>query len=138
MKVHIGPYPKNGENRKIDIRIDRYDVWSMDATLAMIIHPMLVMLKEVNHGTGLIDDEDVPEELRSTSVPLKENEFDTDDNFFARWDYVMDEMIWAFGNIKDSLTDGPSYLDLEAYKIFNERIHNGTRLFGKYYQTLWD
>jgi hypothetical protein len=43
-----------------------------------------------------VDDEDVPENLRSTSAPPKENEWDTDDNYHARWVWAFDEMIWAF------------------------------------------
>jgi hypothetical protein len=57
-------------------------------------------MKECKHGGPHIDDEDVPLEMRSTSAPEKKNEWDTDDNWFKRWDYVLDEMIWAFGEIK--------------------------------------
>ena len=57
---------------------------------------MLKQLKKDKHGAPLVDDEDVPEELRSTSAPPKENEYDIDDNHFKRWDWVMDEMIWSF------------------------------------------
>ena len=52
----------------------------MDHTLAMIIVPMLKQLKETKHGAPFVDDEDVPEELKSTSAPAKENDWDTDDN----------------------------------------------------------
>ena len=92
MKVNIGKYR---ENRKVDIRIDDWDVWSSDHTLALIIHPVLVKLKEKKHGSPCVDDEDVPERLRD-GVPAKENEWDTDDNHHSRWEYVLDEMIWAF------------------------------------------
>lgn len=97
MKVHIGPYRNNGiGERKISIRIDKYDTWSMDSTLAMIILPMLKQLKKDKHGAPNTDDEDVPKRLRSTSGPKKRNESDTDKNHFKRWDYILDEMIWAF------------------------------------------
>jgi hypothetical protein len=130
MKVHIGPYPKGERARKINIRIDKYDTWSMDSTLALIIHPMLVQLKQTKHGSPWIDDEDVPEELRSTSAPPKENEWDTDDNHHARWDWVLDEMIWAF----ETHLDDESQFKSELFG----RKRNGFRLFGKYYQALWD
>lgn len=32
----------------------------------------------------------------------------------------------------------PSRFDREGYKQYQERISNGFRLFGKYYQSLWD
>jgi hypothetical protein len=82
--------------RKIKIRIDRYDTWGMDTTLSMIILPMLKQLHETKHGAPLVDDDDVPEHLRSTVAEPKENEWDTDSNHFVRWDWVMDELIWTF------------------------------------------
>jgi hypothetical protein len=47
MKVNIGPYRKNRATR---VEIEPHDTWSMDCTLAMIIHPMLVQLKATQHG----------------------------------------------------------------------------------------
>ena len=93
------------QKRTVKVKIDPYDTWSMDDTLAHIIHPMLVQLKETKHGSGHVDDEDVPEHLRSTAAPAKENEWDTDDNWHKRWDWVLEEMIWAFGQ---KLTDWES------------------------------
>ena len=84
-------------DRKIDyVKIDRWDTWSMDHTLGLIALPMLKQLKATKHGAPFVDDEDVPDELKSTSAPPKQNEYDTDDNHFKRWDWVMDEMIFAF------------------------------------------
>ena len=78
------------------VKIDRWDTWSMDHTLAEIVLPMLKQLKATKHGSPFVDDDDVPEELKSTSAPPRENEWDTDGNHFKRWDWVMDEMIFAF------------------------------------------
>ena len=64
------------------VKIDHYDTWSMDHTLSHIVLPMLKQLKKDKHGSPLVDDEDVPEELRSTSAPAKENDWDIDDNHF--------------------------------------------------------
>jgi hypothetical protein len=93
------------KKRKVEIRIDKYDTWSMDATLSMIILPMLKQLKATKHGAPLVDDKDVPKELRSTSAPKKENEWDTDENHFKRWDWVLDEMIWTFEQLNDDDND---------------------------------
>jgi hypothetical protein len=87
----------NNRKRKIKVHVDYYDVWTADHTLSLIIHPVLLKLKEIKHGSPSVDDEDVPEALKSTSAPPKENEWDTDDNHHLRWEWVMDEMIWAFG-----------------------------------------
>lgn len=128
--------------RKTKIRIDPYDTWSMDHTLGLIIVPMLKQLKETKHGSPFVDDADVPEELRSTSAPAKENEWDIDDNHHKRWEWVIDEMIWAFEqNCDDTFPDRfwTDYVyDRDGYKKHEERIDNGILLFGKYYRGLWD
>jgi hypothetical protein len=96
MRVFIGNYPKGDKERPVRVKIDRWDTWSMDHTLALIIHPMLIQLKEQKHGSPYTDDDEVPEHLRSTAAPPKENEYDVDANHDARWDWMLDEMIWAF------------------------------------------
>ena len=158
------------------VKIDRYDTWNMDGTLARIIAPMLKQLKTDKHGAPNVDDEDVPVELKSTSAPAKENEYDTDNNHFKRWDWAMDEMIWAFeqknpdcdwtdqyysgnhdtlmvpvdkdGNEVEKknakyfeMRSGPNdtfKVDREGMEAHQARITNGFRLFGKYYEGLWD
>jgi hypothetical protein len=122
--------------RIVYVKIDRYDTWSMDSTLRYIILPMLKQLKETSHGAPFVDDEDVPEELKSTSAPPKKDDWDVDENHFKRWDYVMDEMIYAF-QVDPELEDGAE-LGWEENKKMNERIQKGHLLFGKYYRNLWD
>ena len=80
------------------VKIDRWDTWSMDHTLADIILPMLKQLQATKHGAPNTDDADVPDgmNLRSTEAEPKENEWDTDSNHFKRWDWILDEMIFAF------------------------------------------
>lgn len=147
----------------------------MDHTLSYIILPMLRQLKEKKHGAPFVDDEDVPEHLRSTAAEPKENEWDTDSNHFLRWDWVMDEMIYAFecqlddsweekywtgewgktiwtesdhtypnpvtGVMEKTYTmdnDGNRECDWDGLKLEQARIQNGFRLFGVYFQGLWD
>ena len=131
MKVYIGRYPKDSsKEQKISVRIDKWDTWSMDHTLAHIVTPMLKQLRDTKHGAPYTDDADVPEELRKSAAPPTEHEWDTDDNHFKRWDWILDEMIFAF---ESKVTD-----DWEHREIHHERIANGFRLFGKYYEGLWD
>ena len=99
----------NLKTRKIKIRIDPYDTWGMDNTLALIIVPMLKQLKEKQHGAPNVDDEDVPENLRSTSAKPKENDWDTDEFHFARWDFALDEMIFAFESVADDSWEDQFY-----------------------------
>jgi len=86
----------NSRKRKIQVHIHNYDVWGADHTLALIIHPVLVKLKECKQGSPNVDDEDVPDHLKSTSARPKEQDYDIDEFHHARWEYVLDEMIWAF------------------------------------------
>jgi hypothetical protein len=108
------PFSANGENwltkacqwvhtkkkRKVKITIDKYDTWNMDATLALIVLPMLKQLKLAKHGGPFVEDSDVPENIRSTSASPKENEWDVDGFHFERWDYVLDQMIWSFEQLQ--------------------------------------
>ena len=143
---------------KIDyVKIDKWDTWSMDHTLAYMIVPMLKQLKETKHGAPNVDDEDVPVELRSTSAPPKEEEYDVDGNHFKRWDWVLDEMIWSFEQKLDSDSEskffdhsevdnkagineqiGKIKIDREGLDAHQARKTNGYRLFGRYYENLWD
>ena len=153
------------------VKIDKWDTWSMDHTLADIILPMLKQLQETKHGSPYVDDFDVPEELKSTSAPAKENEWDTDSNHFKRWDWALGEMIFAFehkvdDNWQDAFSSGEHDIksvpcewddngkpklykmekgpndtykcDYDGMKKVQDRISNGFRLFGKYYEHLWD
>jgi hypothetical protein len=127
------------------VKIDRWDTWNMDATLSMIVLPMLKQLKENKHGAPGTDDDDVPEELRSTSAPPKVDKWDTDDNWFKRWEWILDELIWTFEQLNSDWeeqfyhdTEEGFHFDEEGYEKHSKRIDNGLRLFGKYYRNLWD
>ena len=143
MKIKIGPYPKTNwlkqicgikENQFIEVKIDKWDTWSMDHTLAYIIHPMLVQLKDTQHG-----------------YPSKLTE--------QEWNDILDEMIWAFeqkckddwtdqyygkwvtdkDKDKDKILSGHfDSIDHDGLKEHQERITQGLKLFGKYYESLWD
>ena len=118
------------------IKVDDYDVWGADYTLAQIIHPTLIKLKEKKHGSPQVDNEDVPEELRATEEELRlyNEQAETDEKYHDRFEYVLDEMIFAFDYSKNE-----KHLDYNEYTEENHaRAQNGLRLFGKYYFSLWD
>jgi hypothetical protein len=148
--------------RTIKVHIDRWDTWSMDDTLGHIVLPMLKQLQETKQGSPFVDNSDVPEELRSDEI-----ECDVSATHHLKWDWVIDEMIFAFetkcGNLSNwedefrtgkhdmqwkRLDDGSSELikgpndtskyDTKGAKAYQERISNGFRLFGKYLESLWD
>ena len=165
------------QKRTINVHIDPWDTWSMDDTLAHIVLPMLKQLKEKKHGAPFVDLKDVPKELHGKRLTKKQKaNGEVDDKHFERWDWVMDEMIWAFeqkhpdcdwcdqyysgesdtfmapvdkdGNDvekKDAkyfeMRRGPNdtfKIDREGMDAHQARITNGFRLFGKYYEGLWD
>ena len=169
MFVKLGPVGR--KNRAETVVIDDYDVWNLDHSLALIIVPTLKKLKEVKHGAPLVDNEDVPEELRATEEEIIDFHSGTDEKYFDRWDYVMDEMIFAFQSKLEDWEDefasgendvsfveipdkkdengdelytmeyGPKHTreyDTEGMKKYSDRINNGFKLFGKYYNGLWD
>ena len=166
------------------VKIDYWDTWSMDHTLADIILPMLKQLQSVKHGSCIVDIEDVPEELRGTSTPDYDEQLTFDfygevrqekdvdyELVHKRWTWVMNEMIFAFEHKADDswedafregeidwktvpcawdengkptmyrTEDGPNNTykcDYEGMKKVQDRMSNGFRLFGKYYEGLWD
>jgi hypothetical protein len=171
MKIKISGYPNwrfyhnwlynwfgYSPKQKTSIRIDNYDTWSMDDTLAPIILPMLKQLKASKHGAPMVDMKDVPKELRATKKQLDAygKNGDADPKFFERWDWIMDEMIWAFeqkcrdhweddyyGDYIEDQKNGPmagsfEWIDHEGRQKHQERMSNGFRLFGTYFENLWD
>lgn len=141
--------------RKVEIKYHNYDTWGLDYTLSLIILPGLKQLKATNHGYAQVDSADLP------TACLK------DASGEEQWEWVMDEMIWAFNEIANECpgedafytgnsdinwtklegTDlsemfhGPNHtfsIDTEGLNKYNERIQRGLTLFGKYYRNLWD
>jgi hypothetical protein len=173
MKVHISNYPdvkKKWYNlwgliqreRKVSVRVDPWDSWSADDTLALVIIPVIKQFREqeeLNDGFPHTDPDDGPPEF------LSDGEWSQ-----ARWYWILDEMIWAFENISDDqvesfysgvddwqmqempgtayLPDGPHYhsvpgpnhtrkFDQAGYEAHEQRVRHGTYLFGKYFKNLW-
>ena len=141
------------------VKLDYWDTWSFDHTLADIILPGLKQLKATKHGAPFTEDEDVPEYLRSYMAQPKENEWDTDSLHFMRWDWILDEEIWAFEQLVDEDAESQFFdhsecepgrkpwddkgykkvkYNKEGHEAWQKRMDNGFRLFGKYYRCHWD
>ena len=145
MKVNIENYTDDGEDQVVEVSIDPWDTWSMDHTLAHIILPMLKQLKETKHGAPAVEFKDVPEELMPPDAEAVKKLYmengEIDENFFKRWDYVLDEMIWAFEQkCRDNWMEDYHYnkWDTDGANAHQARMSNGFRLFGKYYENLWN
>jgi len=136
MKIYL---PKPGSKRKEKVEIHDYDSWNVDHTLAQIILPLLIQLKNTQHGSPFTDDEDVPDELKSTAVPKVNKDFgETDENHFKRWNWVLEQMIYSFDTKVNMEEVYIRIDDMEIAKIEQKKISNGFNLFGKYYEGLWD
>lgn len=140
--------------RKVKIKYHDYDTWNLDHTLALVILPGLKQLKASRHGYSSVENEDLP------TACLK------DASREERWEWVMDEMIWAFNEIANDypgadafstgnidlrfkkldnglskLDKGPNHtfnVDFDGRKKYDDRIQRGLNLFAKYYRSLWD
>jgi len=165
---------------KIDyVKIDYWDTWSMDHTLSPIILQLLKQLQATKHGSPHVDTDDLPEELRFikhedwssqkelTFADQEKYEKESWDIVHTQWDWVLNEMIFAFEHLADDsweeqyrsgeidmkfvpcednpklsrMVDGPNHTfecDYDAINAVYVRIDNGTRLFGKYFRSLWD
>ncbi len=131
MKIKIGPHRKN---RAFNIHIDDFDVWNLDYTLACIIHPALVRLKETKHGypelweDGMVTSHNWDRQLHFDFIDEEIEE----KYLIKKWNDIMDKMIYSFGVI---MNDG-------LFEKYDEdewnRIQEGLDLFAKHYTSLWD
>jgi hypothetical protein len=143
MKVNIdwSALEYNSYEPEVDVTIDPPDVWDLSTTLAHVIAPALVAMGKDKAGAPFVDNEDVPKKLRMPEG-FSQEEGKVDQHFFDRWDYVLEEMIWAFEQLKDhndgfNVTFGKDIPYEPVGKAWDGRIQNGLRLFAKYYRSLW-
>jgi len=103
MKIDIKNWPKGNKPRKIKVQIDRWDTWSMDSTLALIIYPMLLQLKSTKHGVpngfAEVGGEDYQDQ--DSFDFYKENQDELFNERIKSWDEVLDKMIWAFQQLAE-------------------------------------
>lgn len=136
--VRFCHWVESKRKRTVKIKLHPDDTFNADETLAHIILPVLKQLKEDKYGSAAVDNEDVPEALRRVDG---QDDYTVDEMWHARWDYVLDEMIFAFDHkVNVSWEDEfmkTDKFDREGYDKVQARISNGFRLFGKYYEGLW-
>ena len=129
MKINIGE-PKKDKSADT-IHIDNFDCWSLDYTLARIIHPALIRLKKTKHGyPELWEDGMVTHHNWDRQLHFDFIDEDIETNYLIdKWNGVLDKMIYSFGKIMED-----DYFDNEEW----ERIQEGLDLFSKHYTSLWD
>ena len=129
MKINIGE-PKKDKSADT-IHIDNFDCWSLDYTLARIIHPALIRLKETKHGyPELWEDGMVTHHNWDRQLHFDFIDEDIETNYLIdKWNGVLDKMIYSFGKIMED-----AYFDNEEW----EKIQECLDLFSKHYTSLWD
>lgn len=131
-------------HRTIKIRVDDYDTWSADHTLALIIHATLVEFRNSKrYGVPGYNTEDTvylsdDSDYEGDAMELKVKE----------WNKILDKMIWSFDaiineanhdNYWEETPDRDKWkIHLEKLKKHNEKIQEGLDLFGKHFRNLWD
>ena len=98
MKVNLGKFPRKSGARKIEVEIEGHDTWSLDHSLAYIILPALIQLKENKHGVPS-ELADVGGEDWTDQQPFdfyKESHNEAFEEGCKRWDETLDKMIWSF------------------------------------------
>lgn len=131
MKVDIGPYNNSviPEKRDINVIIEAYDTHEFDYTLALIILPALMQLKQNTKG--------MPISLQDIGGTNYENQLcfsfyqeDIDSASYNKktqeWDTIMDKMIWSFIQIiedryKDLYSHGEPDL---RFQMSDKKYHN--------------
>lgn len=98
MKVNIRKYNKGNTARKVDVKVEDFDTWSLDHTLASIILPALIQLKHTKHGVPGEFTERIGGDFDRNLVFdfIKEDDSEVFDQLCDRWDEVLDKMIWSF------------------------------------------
>jgi len=98
MKVNLSRYPKGNGKRRINVEIDPFDTWGLDHTLATIILPALIQLKNTKHGVPSEFTSRVGGDFDNNLVFdfIKEDDNIVFDQLCDSWDEVLDKMIWSF------------------------------------------
>jgi len=131
MKVKIGPFPKKGLGRKINVEVNGYDTWNMDHTLAHIIYPCLLQLKATKQGipNDFVNDVGGEDYVDQSSFDFyTESHKEAWDIAAARWDEVLDKMIWSFEQLLKNEYDEkyhhgkPEFDFVETQKLFPNPI----------------
>lgn len=138
MQVSIGRYKKEsdpeGWGRKIKVKLHKFDTWNADVTLAQIIHPMLIQLRDTAHGYP---------------AQFAETEHGGNGGGSNAWKIILDHMIWSFKEIIDDDYLNRFYNERKTensedkdwiYKVVQHenKIQEGLNNFSHYFRDLWD
>ena len=122
MKIYLGPYSNDSETlRREELEFHPYDSWNLDITLAQIIHPLLIQLRDTTHSYPSL---------------LSDGEADTG---FDAWKSCLTKMAWSFEQVQKLQDLEETYSkSRESLQKYYSEIQEGLDLFAKHYLSLWD
>lgn len=145
----INPF-NEWRGQKIRVHVEYHDIWSADTTIAHMVLPLLERLRDEKNGYPLIDPKEIeglPRELK----PKKKELDESDPKAEARWNWVMNEMIFAMQCIADDSWEDEFFehkdpndwmsvrmINKEKYDETQKRIDRGLKFFGIFFRALWD
>ena len=151
----INPF-NEWRGQKVRVHVEDHDIWSADATIAHMVLPLLEKLRDEKHGYPLIDPKEIeglPKELKPKKKEAEEyaRKGLPDPKAEARWNWVLNEMIFAMQCIVDDSWEDEFFgredpddmlsvkmIDKEGYDNTHKRIDRGLRFFGLWFRALWD
>ncbi len=98
MKVKISKYPKGAGHQKVNVEVERHDTYSMDHTLAYIIYPLLLQLKNTKHGVpgDFANVGGASYDSQESFDFYKDSHNEAFDEKCKEWEEILDKMIWSF------------------------------------------
>jgi hypothetical protein len=117
MKVKLGRF-LNKKERRINVEIERFDTWSLDHTLALIILPALIQLKHTKHGvpSNFVNDSAEDYHSQATFEFMKDDKDEVFQKGCDKWEETLDKMIWSFQQI--------------VFEDYDSKYHHGDMKIG--------
>jgi hypothetical protein len=113
MKVKIGKY-QNNDRKKVDIHIDKYDSWNASHTMAYVILPILLQLRDTANSIPASFGDNGMEGIdgQMTFVFYQTSHNEAFDQCVKNWEEVLNKMIWSFQQL--------------VHDDYDELYHHGT------------
>lgn len=140
MKVNLTKYPKDpSKERKIDIRIDKWDLWDFRSSVGLIILEWLKQFKDYNKH-GVPGDMPAFSQTQESYTPQMAFDFYIKDNppyslAEKEWDDILEKMIWSFDEIINE-TNGDCYWTVKPEADWDD-LRDDTPNENGFYELKW-
>ena len=120
------------KQQRMERGFDDTELWNLDVTMARFILPRLKVYKESTFtvpGTIIYE--------VGGEGAMMNNDPELNDKAEKKWMEILDDIIWSLENYEKE----PEYNDdtwLDEYKKWDEKVHKGLELLGKYFSCIND